>query len=961
MSNYLKINRITGTIVFLISFLGYFTTVSPTLSYWDCGEFAACAYSLAVPHPPGSPLFLLVGRIFSMLPTSEVGHALGYAVTSYDVAFRVNMISVLASAFAVLFLYLTVVRLLLQWKARPEDTFGILKITLSAAIGALTFAFTYSHWFNAVEAEVYASSTFFTAIVVWLIMVWLEKPDDIHSDVYLLLIAYMIGLAIGVHLLNILALPFIFFIIYSKKFDITLGSFLKFVVIGLIAMGIIYKAFIFWSIQIPLFFDKFGLAGISVAAFFGLLIYLSYYMIKQNNHNGALMVIASLLIFVGYSTYALIMIRSGMNPNIDQNDPDNWQKFISYLNREQYGDFSMWPRIAPFWDYQFNKMFVRYFNWQFIGRPDEMALSLIDHARNSAGWTVDQLQNMEEDRYGYVFTVFSLRGLYGIPFIVGIIGAVHHFSRDWKRALAVFGLFMATGIAIILYLNQPDPQPRERDYSYVGAFFSFSVWIGIGVHSIIEAIEEKLKNSSFVQTAVYGTCFVMILLLPVNMFLYNKNTSSRQGNYVAWDYSYNLLQTCEPNAMIFTNGDNDTFPLWYLQEVEKVRPDVRIVNLSLLNTDWYINQLKNHELEYKMKDGSTFKAMKVPIGYTDRQILGDPKIPNSGIQPTRWKSREFTIDVPKEVYWKDWVESGNVLPANHDTMSIPKMKFKVDPTISGQGVRVQDLMVLDMVFANKFNRPIYYAITVSDDNKVGLSRYLRMDGLAYKLITVPDQEMSIDKMYENTFKTYQYRNMNVAGISYDDNIRRLTQNYRTLFLRMVEYYRQKKVMPMYGKLESKIDKEFAETLTPDEKIVAILDSMQSTITETAVPMRDYRLKLAIGQFYADAGKPEKLKEYIGEVMANEKSYKVDPSGKIRIAALYLFVLKDAKTAVEMLKPIYDSNPTNPEALGYYIQALEESGDLAQTASILETWLARNPQDGTAKAKLAEIRNRMEKK
>lgn len=961
MSNYLKINRLTAIIVFVLSFLGYFMTVSPTLSYWDCGEFAACAYSLAVPHPPGSPLFLLVGRLFSMLPTSEIGYALGVAVTDYDIAFRVNMISVLASAFAVLFLYLTIVRLLLQWKERPEDTFGVLKITLSAAIGALTFAFTYSHWFNAVEAEVYASSTFFTAIVVWLIMVWLEKPDDIHSDVYLLLIAYMVGLAIGVHLLNILALPFIFFIIYSKKFDITVSSFLKFVAVGLIAMAVIYKVFIFWSIKVPLFFDQFGLAGVSVLLFFAVLIYLSYYMIKQNNHNGALIVISSLLIFVGYSTYAMIMIRSGMNPNIDQNDPDNWAAFIRYLNREQYGDFSYWPRVAPFWDYQFNKMFVRYFNWQFIGRPDDMALSFIDHARNAIGWTVDKLQDAQEDRYGYVYTVFSLRGLYGIPFIVGIIGAVHHFTKDWKRALAVLGLFITTGIAIIIYLNQPDPQPRERDYSYVGAFFSFSVWIGIGVYSILESIEEKLKNKSFMNSAVYLACFVLVILLPLNMFVYNKGTTSRQGNYVAWDYSYNLLQTCEPNALIFTNGDNDTFPLWYLQEVEKVRPDVRIVNLSLLNTEWYINQLKNHELEYKMRDGSTFKAMKVPIGYSDRQILGDPKIPGSSIQPTRWKSREFSIDVPKDIYWKDWVESGKTLPANHDTITVPKMKFKVDPTISGQGLRVQDLMVLDIVFASKFTRPIYYAITVSDDNKVGLNRYLRMDGLAYKLITVPDQDMSIDRMYENTFKVYQYRNMNNPNVSYDDNIRRLTQNYRTLFLRMVEYYRQKKMFGTANQLKNKIDMEFPEGLTADQKITAILDSMQSIITEDAVPMRDYRLKLAIGQFYADAGKPEKLKEYIAEVLANDKTYRLDQNGKIRIAALHLFVLKDAQTAVDMLKPIYNANPTNPEALGYYIQALEESGNLSETAMILETWLAQNPQDGTAKAKLAEIKAKMEAK
>lgn len=306
MFDFVKMNKIVGLIVFILAFIGYFITVSPTVSYWDCGEFAACAYTLAIPHPPGSPLFLLIGRVFSMIPFSSIGYPLGLAVTADDIAYRVNMISVLASAFAVLFLYLTAVRLIMQWRNRPETTFDGLRITLSSAIGALTFAFTYSQWFNAVEAEVYAASIFFTAIVIWLITVWLEKPDDIHSDVYLLLIAYMVGLAIGVHLLNLLALPFIFFLIYTKKFEINFTSLVMFAIIGLVSMGIIYKVFIFYSIQIPFALDQFGLANVSVFLFFAMLLYLSYYFIKVNNHTASLVVLSTLLIFIGYSTYAMM-------------------------------------------------------------------------------------------------------------------------------------------------------------------------------------------------------------------------------------------------------------------------------------------------------------------------------------------------------------------------------------------------------------------------------------------------------------------------------------------------------------------------------------------------------------------------------------------------------------------------------------------------------------------------------
>lgn len=953
-----KVNRITGAMVFVLSFLGYFVTVSPTLSYWDCGEFAACAHTLAIPHPPGSPLFLLVGRLFTMLPFSQIGHALGLAISDYDIAYRVNMVSVLTSAFAVLFLYLTTVRLILQWKNRPTDWFGILKIQLAAALGALTFAFTYSQWFNAVEAEVYAASIFFTAIVVWAIMAWLERPDDIHSDVYLLLIAYMLGLAIGVHLLNILALPFVFFIIYTKKFEITFTSFIAFAAIGLLAVGIIYKVFIFYSIQIPVLMDRFGLATVSILALFALLIWIAWYFIKQNNHNAALISIATLLIFVGYSTYAIIMIRSGLEPNIDQNDPDKWSSFVRYLNREQYGEISMFPRLAPFWEYQFKKMFVRYFNWQFMGRPDEYGYSVLDHFFKSIGMAPDRYLHTDEDRYGYMFTVFTWRGLYGLPFLVGLLGAVHHFGRDWKRALATFGLFFMTGFAVILYLNQPDPQPRERDYSYAGCFFAFSIWIGVGLYAVAEAIGEFFRKRERLGTQLtYAMFGLAVVLLPLNMYVYNKPSSGRQGNLVAWDYSYNMLVSCEPNAILYTNGDNDTFPLWYLQEVEKIRPDVRIVNLSLLNTEWYINQLKNKELTYHLDGGEKVVSQKVAIGYTDKQILGDPKIPNSGIQPIAWKTRAFALEVPKDLYWKDWVESGRELPKGWDTMSVPKMTFEVAPTINsqyGQGLRVQDLMVLDILFASRFSRPIYFAITVSPDNLVGLQRYTRMDGLVSKVITVPDVGISYKHIHNNISKNYKFRNLNDATVVYDDNVRRLTQNYRSLFLQLAEYFRARRNAGEAPTLKSYFDDAYPE-LSDDQRALSLIDQMEAIVPDSVVPMRDYRLKLSVAQFYHDLGQSDKARQAIDEVVEHPKRYRVDAQILAHIGSWYSSWFRDYDKTISLLEPVVAADPANFNAMIVYSQALESKGDYAKAVEALERWLVLDPNNAGVKAKIAELR------
>jgi hypothetical protein len=443
------------------------------------------------------------------------------------------------------------------------------------------------------------------------------------------------------------------------------------------------------------------------------------------------------------------------------------------------------------------------------------------------------------------------------------------------------------------------------------------------------------------------------------MYVYNKPTSSRQDNLVAWDYSYNMLVSCEPDAILYTNGDNDTFPLWYLQEVEKVRPDVRIVNLSLLNTDWYINQIKNNELQYE-RDGEKITARKVAIGYSDKQILGDPKVPNSAIQPIAWKARTFGIDVPKEQYWKDWVESGREKPAGWDTMAVPKMTFEVQPTIRsqyGEGLRVQDLLVLDILFANRFNRPIYFAITVSPDNTVGLSRYLRMDGLVSKLVSVPDVGLSYKHIHENLSKNYKFRNLNNPNVVYDDNIRRLTQNYRSLYLQLADYFRSRRHQQDGPALHTYFNDAYP-TMNDDQRALSILDRMQTLLPDSIIPMRDYRLRLTVAQFYTDLGQPEKARAELDDIVANEPRYRPDPAMKYYLASAYMSLLKDNDRAIELLDPLVAADPTNFNATILYTQALESKGEYQRAIDLLDKWLLIDPNNGAVKAKLAELRTKV---
>jgi len=403
-----KLNRIFVVVVFLFSFVVYFLTIAPTLSFWDCGEFIACSYKFSVPHPPGAPLYLIIGRLFTLLPIFA------------DIAKRVNFISTLSSAFTVTFLYLIIVIMIRQFLRYPKEGFLQYLPYLGGLIGSLTFAFTTSFWFNAVEAEVYAPSMLFTSLVVWLIMYWSEHSDQVGNERYLLVIMYLIGLAIGVHLLNVLALPMVFMIIYYKKFPVNRQTFIYLVLIGFVLTGLVYPVTVQGIPKIAAIGGFFGLLLVIVALVF----FLAWAVSNQRNVV-ALLITSVLLIILGYSTYLTIYIRSNLDPNIDENNPETIEAFISYLEREQYGEhtFDRTQALAQsanrkkykstwdfFWNYQIKKMYIRYFLWNFLG---------------------------ENNRMGNV----KVGKFFGIPFLLGLIGAYYHFRRDWKYALAVFVLF----------------------------------------------------------------------------------------------------------------------------------------------------------------------------------------------------------------------------------------------------------------------------------------------------------------------------------------------------------------------------------------------------------------------------------------------------------------------------------------------------------------------------------------
>ncbi|MGA7161342.1 MAG: DUF2723 domain-containing protein [Bacteroidota bacterium] len=829
-----KFNRLVAGFVFLVSLVVYIKTLSDTVVFWDVGEFIAATYLLQVPHPPGSPLFLIIAKIFAMLPTA------------HDPAVRVHLVSPFASAFTAMLLYLCIVRLILLWKETPSNVADRLAVYGASAVGALSLAFSPTFWFNAEEAEVYGMSMLFVGLITYLSLRWNELADDDGNEKYILLISYIIGLSIGVHLLSLLAIFPFMMIFYFRRYEFTVNSFLKFAVAGIVIFGIVYPGIVKW---LPGLLDgSVTIAGeeyksiaigllpyiIIAAALYG--VYYSHlHKIKVMN----IALLSGLFIVLGYSTYTLVLIRANEHLPMNENNPNTLTRLESYLNREQYGDTPLLKRrynTDPedqgmyknyssdsdfFWSYQVDHMFLRYFLWQYAG---------IEGDWQDAG--------------------VNWKQLYGIPLLFGIIGCFYHWKKDRKMWLVFLTFFLVMGIVLDLYFNMQEPQPRERDYFYVGSFFVFSLWIGMGVLGVIQFLRRMLKDHRAQMYTAGGVLLFGAVLIPGNMLRTNYKDANRTGDYVAWDYSYNLLQTCEPDAILFTNGDNDTFPLWYLQDVEGIRRDIRIVNLSLLNVSWYITQLKNE---------TPFGTDKVPITISDDQI--------ENIEPVRWTPRQMTLPVPpntaaENAYMNDSTPRAFVSDTSAGGAGAIRFIFPSTMTVgSVKAIRVQDIVTWNIISTNKWQRPIYFAVTCSSDSKIGLNRYFRMDGLAMKLVPVQapsDQGIVVDTIltanlynspagYSKTFQRgYKYRGLNDSSVYYDENATRLMTNYRNAFLKLA-----------------------LENLTRSHnytKAAEALDSMESKIPHKVIPM-DYRLLYEVANFYSHAGEKEKSNQFSDEVVA----------------------------------------------------------------------------------------------
>tara|TARA_Y100000590_G_scaffold387350_1_gene460823 strand:+ start:8964 stop:11906 length:2943 start_codon:yes stop_codon:yes gene_type:complete len=975
-NNYSRLNRIIAGVLFIVSFIVYFDTMAPTVSYWDCGEFIAVSYRLAVPHPPGSPLFLLLGRIISMIPFNT------------DIAYRINILSPLSSALAIMFLYLSVVIIVTHLRGKITDNIDALIAFGGATVGALTFAFTDSHWFNAVEAEVYSMSTFFTAIVVWLILHWSERADEKGHERYILIIAYMIGLATGLHLLNLLTLPFVALIIYFRKYKIEWQSFGITVAITGIIFIIIHDGIIKGLPKIAASLGVISVVILITAVFGGMV-----WVVMNRKRLASVALTSMVLVLIGYSTYALIFIRSNQDPGIDENDPETVEAFISYLEREQYGDVGILPRrykgIPPihevvgrpagpnreysslqkkqyrsyetgkqwnfFWNYQIRKMYNRYFLWQFAGRGPTT-----DSFVTSMG------ANSRED--GIYWTQFGLP----LALIFGILGMIYHGYRDQRMAFAVMTLFIMTGYAIILYLNQDNPQPRERDYSYVGSFFAFSIWIGVGASSISEKITEWIKNKELAHRLISIVVILQLIFLPGVMLRANYHSHDRSGNYVAWDYSYNILQSCGPNGVIFTNGDNDTFPLWYLQEVEGLRTDVAVVNLSLLNTPWYIKQMRD------------LRPKKTQfINLTDAQI------DQWTSSLTRWETQKVKIPVYDD-------------PENMDGF----IEWTMKPTFAGQALRVQDMMIMRIINDAAWRIPIYFAVTVSQQNRIGLDRYLDMQGLTFHLKSHKTTPVDADKMYENLMTTvgpplwssefdqakfnspkdndylnwsreyqpgYMYRNLGNKSVYYNNQIIRLLQNYRSAYMQLaVTYYLD------YQRESRNKDKNEIRLSELKEKTLEVLDKMSENIPETTIPITTEELHYQVARIYGDLGQ----KQSMSEIMDRLTDSKVDnPAKRIEYANIYFKELFDTTRSLSILESLHAEflqlermvnlqgfgsksvaqkkwhqwQQAYPDMVSSLIFIYRNSNRQEDAEIILNNWVQRNPSDKNALKLLEKVR------
>ena len=949
MKRFKVLNNLFGWVAFAIAAVTYLLTMEPTASFWDCPEFIASAFKLDVGHPPGAPLSMLFGHLFSL-----------FAKDTAHVAIMVNSLTALCSAFTILFLFWTITHLARKVVIKSDDEYStgnIIAILGAGMVGALAYTFSDTFWFSAVEAEVYGFSSLFTALVFWLILKWERVADRPGSDRWLILIAYMMGLSIGVHLLNLLTIPALVMVYYFKKYTPSLKGIVIALISGVVLLATVLYGLIPGFLEVSGWFELFFVNTLGFGFNSGLLVYvlltfglLSWGIYESYTHKSYLRIALSFvlavsmeglpffssnvflgiiliggvsaffyfrkgkvsirwvntalimitMVLIGFSSYAVIVIRSNANPVMDQNNPDNLFSLKYYLTREQYGEtplffgstynapvklkvegnmcapvmkekgqpfyslenktssgdtdryvvtghrgdneyvmderfdmffprmysaeprhieaYKEWANITGeqvnyeycgqqksemkptvgenlrfFYRYQINFMYWRYFMWNFSGRQNDIqGYGEIDHGNWITGigfidnilvGNQEKLPSALRDNKGHnrYFMLPLLLGIIGILFL--ITGGKHGIEGFWLISL----LFILTGIAIVVYLNQTPYQPRERDYAYAGSFYAFCIWIGLGVLGILKAFDKYAPNIPRTVTAALTT--LVCLGVPALMAAQNWDDHDRSSRYTCRDFGQNYLASCKPNAIIFTMGDNDTFPLWYTQEVEGVGRDKRVCNLSYLQADWYISQMKREAYQsaplpitWESKDYTPGKNEAVDVDSMVPQLdvktafkfilSSDPqtKIQGASFIPT---NRLFLpVDAAQ-------VLRSGTLPASRASEIIPQINFDIRRRISRS-----DLMIIELLKENNWKRPVYFAITIGGEY-LGLSDHFERTGLVYQVLPIGKKGagtgVNTEEMYDNLMHKFKYGNVADPKNYLDESSLNMCYTHRMLF------------------------------------------------------------------------------------------------------------------------------------------------------------------------------------
>ncbi|MEM6318362.1 MAG: DUF2723 domain-containing protein [Bacteroidota bacterium] len=890
MKSLRKPETLAGWLVFLIAFIVYALTVERTGSLWDCGEFITGAYKLEVVHPPGAPMFIILGRLFTWI--AEI-----VSNDPADIAFAVNLMSGMSSAFAAMFVCwatITLGRLALVGREREADTAESYALAGSGLVAGLASAFCISIWFSAVEGEVYAMSTMFTAMTLWAVVKWYGLPDAHDNDRWLVFAIFSAGLSAGVHLLSLLTFPALALFYYFKKYKNT--TFLGMAAaagIGLVFIVVIQKFIIsglptLWALMDRMAVNSFGMPFHSgllfVLLILGGLIFggLRY---AHKNQNGLIqkLVVAMSLVVIGFSIFGVVVIRADANTPINMNNPNDAMRLLPYLNREQYGerpllrgpnftaaplrveeedrygrvedryeivdkkisyvyadkDKVLLPRMGDgsqgrpslyrqwvnkpdgeptmgdnikfMFAYQFGWMYYRYFMWNFAGKQNAEQ-GYYSWNKKSGHW-LSGIKPLDEARLHNMDKLPTAMAkhqgtnkYYLLPLLFGLLGLFFHAKNRGKDFMGLLALFIITGLGIIVYSNQPPNEPRERDYVLVGSFFTFAMWIGMAVLALFEMYRERVKNNLPVGALAASA---IVLVAPFLMGFQNFDDMSRRYHTGARDYANNFLQSCDENAIIFTYGDNDTYPLWYAQEVENIRRDVRVVNLSLIAVDWYINQLNR-----KVNDSPPIKLSLTPDairGYKRNQVFVDPykNGPRMNLKDAiKFVGEDHPVPVSSGRTLESYLPTSKFLiPVNRNLVRqnnivqdmenvVDAVEFSVDRNYVLKG----DLAVMDIIANNAWERPIYFAVTVRNESLIGLDGYLQMEGLGLKLVPVATGKDPLvpgvlgkgrvepNKVYDNVMNKFRWGNFDKYEMFVDKSYAPSVQSHRYMILRAVQEF-----------------------------------------------------------------------------------------------------------------------------------------------------------------------------